>query len=642
MIGKLLDHRYQVIAVLATGGFGQTYIAQDTRRPGNPICVVKHLKPASSDPKVFETAKRLFNSEAETLEILGKHDQIPRLLAYFDENQEFYLVQEFIEGNTLSEELLPDQRWGEDRVMQLLQEVLGILEFVHSQGVIHRDIKPDNIIRRASDNKLVLVDFGAVKQLRTNLVTPGGQPTATVVIGTPGYMPTEQGQGKPRPNSDIYSLGIIAIQALTGLAANALQEDPNTGEIIWQHSVSVNPQLAAVLNKMVRYHFKDRYQSAAEALQACRALTPAVAVASQVKPRQNSSYPQSKTTSQVSPQQTVAVAPANKAVGKPARQDGSKPDPLPLIIGLLLAGGAAALVTNVYPSVKNFAAHLTGNDTTAENKCLAIVVSNSNIRSEPRAITSDSIVQTVKRDTKFEVTGNRTKQGWVEVKANSGRTAWAHSDVIANNEQWVSCLRDRGIAINTVDDNKLIASRPLPKPKPQSSGVTTTSHSESDPFSSKPFTDDSEKSEPSQNDADTAKVLEQAKKKYDSGDLTGAIALLKSVPQTASSGFKETAAMIAQWQQDWAKADALFNDINTALAQGQWDKVLDYQKHPEKLPNIKYWQDKLEPVFKQAAENIAKQGLSQFEKKDNNNLPKKEKTNNINNSPIGENNRNNL
>ncbi|MBD2342281.1 protein kinase [Calothrix sp. FACHB-156] len=643
MIGKLLDHRYQVIEVLATGGFGQTYIAQDTRRPGNPICVVKHLKPSSSDPKVFETAKRLFNSEAETLEVLGNHDQIPRLLAYFDENQEFYLVQEFIEGNTLSEELSPDKHWSENQVMHLLQEVLGILEFVHSQGVIHRDIKPDNIIRRASDNKLVLVDFGAVKQLRTNLITSGGQPTATVVIGTPGYMPTEQGQGKPRPNSDIYSLGIIAIQALTGLAANTLQEDPNTGELLWQHLVSVNPQLAAVLNKMVRYHFKDRYQNATEALQACRELTPAVAVASQVqKSRQNSSYPQSQTASQVSRQQTVAVAPANKPVVKPVRQDASKPDPLPFIIGLLLAGGAAALVTNVYPSVKNFAANLTGNDPTADNKCLAIVVGNSNIRSEPRAINSDSIVQTVKSDTKFEVTGKRTKQGWVEVKANSGRKAWAHSDVIANNQQWVSCLRDRGIAVNTVDDNKLIATRPLPKPKPQASEVTRQLPSQSDPFSSKPFTTDSGTSEPLQNDADTAKVLEQAKKKYDSGDLAGAIALLKSVPQTASSGFKETAAMIAQWQQDWAKADALFNDINTALAQGQWDKVLDYQKHPEKLPNIKYWQDKLEPIFKQAAENIAKQGLSQFEKKDTNSLPNKEKPNNINSSPAVENNRNNL
>ena len=127
MIGKLLDHRYQVIRVLAQGGFGETYIAQDTRRPGNPICVVKHLKGANSDPKVFETAKRMFQSEAETLEKLGNHDQIPRLLAYFDENKEFYLVQEFIEGHPLSEELIPGQRWSESEVMGMLREVLKIL-----------------------------------------------------------------------------------------------------------------------------------------------------------------------------------------------------------------------------------------------------------------------------------------------------------------------------------------------------------------------------------------------------------------------------------------------------------------------------------------------------------------------------------
>lgn len=257
MIGKLLDHRYQVIRVLATGGFGETYIAQDTKRPGKPICVVKHLKPANSETKMFDTAKRLFQSEAETLEQLGSHDQIPRLLAYFDENQEFYLVQEYVEGHPLSDELLPCQRWSENQAIELLMEVLDILKFVHGQGVIHRDIKPDNIIRRASDKKLVLVDFGAVKQLRvsagyplqTQMFTVVGHPSPTVAIGTPGYMPTEQGQGKPRPNSDMYALGIIAIQALTGVAPIDLQEDPSTGEILWQHLVPVSDALEAVLSK---------------------------------------------------------------------------------------------------------------------------------------------------------------------------------------------------------------------------------------------------------------------------------------------------------------------------------------------------------------------------------------------------------
>ncbi|MFN6502236.1 MAG: protein kinase domain-containing protein [Nostoc sp. DedQUE01] len=266
MLGQLLDGRYQVLQVLGGGGFGQTYIAQDTHRPGLPKCVVKHLKPVTRSLEFLETARRLFTSEAETLEQLGTHDQIPRLLAYFEHNQEFFLVQDFIEGHTLKAELPPNASWTEDRVIQLLQQILCILQFIHSHNVIHRDIKPDNIIRRQQDGKLVLIDFGAVKQMETQLLTVSGHTRASIIIGTPGYMSTEQGQGKPRPNSDIYSLGIIAIQALTGLHPINFEEDPDTGEISWQHHAKVSYELASVLSKMVLHHFKQRYQSAAEVL----------------------------------------------------------------------------------------------------------------------------------------------------------------------------------------------------------------------------------------------------------------------------------------------------------------------------------------------------------------------------------------
>ncbi len=272
MLGRLLDGRYQIVQVLSAGGFGKTYIAEDTRRPGKPNCVVKHLKPASNEPNYLETARRLFTSEAETLERLGNHDRIPRLLAYFEENQEFYLVQEFIVGHSLSVELQPNYHWTESQVIQLLEDVLGILAFVHSYGVIHRDIKPDNLIRRASDGKLVLIDFGAVKQVRSQIATTQNPMSATVAIGTPGYMPSEQGLGRPRPSSDIYSLGIIGIQALTGLHPTQLHEDLTTGEILWQHQVQVSAGLVSVLSKMVRYDYRDRYQSAAEALQAIEQL----------------------------------------------------------------------------------------------------------------------------------------------------------------------------------------------------------------------------------------------------------------------------------------------------------------------------------------------------------------------------------
>ncbi|MBW4636401.1 MAG: protein kinase [Iphinoe sp. HA4291-MV1] len=272
MIGQLLAGHYKVLEVLGEGGFGQTYIVEDIHLPGNPKCVLKHLKTSSTDPDILETARRLFRKEAETLQQLGNHDQIPRLLAYFEENQEFYLVQEFICGHPLSMELPPGKRWTERHILEMLIEVLGVLEFVHSHGVIHRDIKPDNIIRRASDNKLVLIDFGAIKQLRSQTAVGTGRNHITLITGTRGYMPSEQIRRLPRPSSDIYALGMMGIQGLTGVYPHELQDDPNTGETLWQHLAIVSSGLAAVLTKMTRYHFKDRYQTVTEVLLALQEL----------------------------------------------------------------------------------------------------------------------------------------------------------------------------------------------------------------------------------------------------------------------------------------------------------------------------------------------------------------------------------
>lgn len=267
MLGTVLAGRYQVRQILGGGGFGQTYIALDTHRPGSPKCVVKHFQPVTHNPGFMETARRLFTSEAETLEKLGYHDQIPRLLAYFEENKEFFLVQEFIEGHSLKMEMLPEQPWPEGAVIILLQQVLDILKFIHLHNVIHRDIKPDNIIRRSKDGKLVLIDFGAVKEVQTQMITIPKPTEITVAVGTPGYMSIEQVRGKPRPNSDIYSLGIVAIQALTGLHPRELEDDPHTGELVWQHRTTISPELANVLSKMVLNNFKERYQTATEVLE---------------------------------------------------------------------------------------------------------------------------------------------------------------------------------------------------------------------------------------------------------------------------------------------------------------------------------------------------------------------------------------
>jgi serine/threonine protein kinase len=274
MIGKILSSRYKITQTLGSGGFGQTFLAEDTQIPGNPVCVVKQLKPLSNSPEQLAKAKELFKQEAEKLVQLGRHDQIPELLASFQDGNDLFLIQQYIEGQTLDAELKPGQIWPEQKVIQFLLDLLPVLDFIHKAGTIHRDIKPPNIIRRNRDNKPVLIDFGAVKEVHAQ-VGSTVQPTVATgtVIGTRGYMSSEQGQGKPRPSSDLYALGIICLQALTGKMPNQLDDDVDTGELVWKHLAQASPGLKQVMEKLTRYHFRDRYQSAAEALQAVQAIS---------------------------------------------------------------------------------------------------------------------------------------------------------------------------------------------------------------------------------------------------------------------------------------------------------------------------------------------------------------------------------
>ncbi|MEP0872618.1 tetratricopeptide repeat protein [Trichocoleus desertorum AS-A10] len=271
---KPLGGRYKVLSKLGAGGFGQTFLAEDMHLPDHPCCVVKQLKPQVTDASSLQTARRLFDTEAKVLYQLGSHDQIPRLMAHFEEDQEFYLVQEFIDGASLSEELIAGQPWPEARVLALLQDILHALAFVHEQHVIHRDIKPPNLMRRRQDGKIVLIDFGAVKQVSTQIVTAkSGHTNLTISIGTQGYMPNEQLGGNPRFSSDLYAVGMIGIQALTGVHPRHLSEDVKTGEIQWRdRATHATPELADLLDRMVRYDFRARYATASDALAALQAL----------------------------------------------------------------------------------------------------------------------------------------------------------------------------------------------------------------------------------------------------------------------------------------------------------------------------------------------------------------------------------
>ncbi|MDM3846569.1 MAG: protein kinase [Aphanizomenon gracile PMC638.10] len=263
MIGKTIHGRYKIVYFLGGGGFGRAYLAKDINSSDNNWCVVKQLKSVFNplNNMNYETAKRLFYTEAETLRILGDYDQIPKLFDFFEENQHLYLVEEFIDGYELTEEI-NNRSFNEQEIYYLLFDILTILKFVQDNNVIHRDISPDNLIRRKQDNKLVLIDFGAVKQL---LIDPDGKLRRknTIIIGKEDYMPHEQADGRPGYYSDIYAVGIIGIQACIG---HIPVKDYDSGEITWKHDSHISSELANILDKMTTYYVKNRYQSALEVL----------------------------------------------------------------------------------------------------------------------------------------------------------------------------------------------------------------------------------------------------------------------------------------------------------------------------------------------------------------------------------------
>ncbi|WP_392477280.1 protein kinase [Nostoc sp. C110] len=341
----LLNNRYQVIQVIGAGGFGETFLAEDVHMPSRRRCVIKQLKPiTNNDPQNYQLIQQRFEREAATLEYLGESsNQIPKLYAYFSENGQFYLVQEWIHGQTLTKIVEAKGFESEVAVRQILLSLLSVLNYVHSKGIIHRDIKPENIILRSVDNKPVLIDFGAVKETIRSVVNSSGYPTRSLVIGTPGYMPSEQAVGRPVYATDIYSLGLTAIYLLTGKHPQELQTDLKTGEILWQeHAPNVSSQLAAVLNQAIKPHAGDRYSTASKmlhALQSASNIPPELAANT---PTVNF-YPPATSTRQTQP----LYSPQKPTViGNSTPGNWQKPA---VIIGSLLVGGliGAVVIPNI-------------------------------------------------------------------------------------------------------------------------------------------------------------------------------------------------------------------------------------------------------------------------------------------------------
>lgn len=267
IMSNIILERYRIIELLSGSLGSRSYLSEDTSQSNFNQYVVKQFLPPSKDPTLLRITHNVLETEVKPLDILTqKDDRIQNLITFFEKNKNFYLVRKYIVGQPLNKEIVSGKTLNSEQVINLLLEILEILVFIHSRGIVHRNLKPANIIRRESDSKLVLTDFGAPQEAVSN------------VVASSEYMPIEQIHNNPQPNSDIYTLGIIAIEALTGLPAREItnqknQKNADVEKIIWYpRSYKINPKLAKIIDKMVHLNYQNRYQSAKEVLEDLQAI----------------------------------------------------------------------------------------------------------------------------------------------------------------------------------------------------------------------------------------------------------------------------------------------------------------------------------------------------------------------------------
>ncbi|NES97828.1 MAG: protein kinase [Desertifilum sp. SIO1I2] len=276
-----LRKRYLALRKLGQGGFGRTFLAQDCDIPSRPYCVIKQLQLRAFGVDTADKAKQLFQQEAVRLDELGKHPQIPNLFAYFSENEQWYLVQEWIDGQTLAEELHQQGAYTEEQIWQLLRDLVPVLEFIHQRRVIHRDIKPMNVIRRQSDRLPILIDFGIAKQFDRRMLVQTG-----TLIGSPEYISPEQMKGKAVPASDLYSLGVMCVHLLTHLKSPLDLYNIVDDRWDWRDFLPperrVSDRLGRILDKMLQASLSQRFQSATDLLEVLNPPPGAIALSSNV------------------------------------------------------------------------------------------------------------------------------------------------------------------------------------------------------------------------------------------------------------------------------------------------------------------------------------------------------------------------
>ncbi len=308
-----LRNRYRASRPLGKGGFGATFLAADEGLPGFPSCVVKQLRPNTQSPSVMKMARELFEREAFTLGKIGSHPQVPRLLDYFEEDNNFYLVQEFVDGETLKQEFERRGAFNEIEIRKILTEIFPALGFMHENGVIHRDIKPANIMRRKQDGQLVLIDFGAVSS-QVNKPSADDDPSGLLTnfaIGTPGFAPPEQMAMRPVYSSDLYATAMSCLYLMTGRSPKDLPHDPYTGEINWKSQVKFSDRMRVVFEKLLQQSVAQRFRSAEEALKALEAGSISVEAPKAITPSINTQA------SNISTPASVSVRPATSQIQQP-------------------------------------------------------------------------------------------------------------------------------------------------------------------------------------------------------------------------------------------------------------------------------------------------------------------------------------
>lgn len=263
-----LQDRYVALEIIGKGSFGKTLLAEDRAKPSKPRCVIKLFAPQGQGD--LPKASELFAQEATRLDELGHHDQIPELLAYAERGNSQYIVQQFIPGQNLKDYVSENGLFKEAQLRQFFLDLLPVLQFCHDRKVIHRDIKPQNIIRRATDQKMVLVDFGVAKYAisETQLVDKSQS-----LVGSAEYLAPEQVKRRGTYASDLYSLGVTALHLLTGASPWDLESDDNFGQWHWREFAQaqgtvLSSNFADVIDRLIAKSLGDRFRSATEALDA--------------------------------------------------------------------------------------------------------------------------------------------------------------------------------------------------------------------------------------------------------------------------------------------------------------------------------------------------------------------------------------